>query len=375
MMIFWAILKIIVIVLCVILGIIAVILFVPICYELDTDIDQKEFKARVHWLGRLVRFEFRWKEKAYSVLKILWFVIDFTDPEAVAARKVKKEEKARKKQLKQQKKEAKEREKQARQSKKEKQQESADREARAQQREEFRRQQGEAVENGSKAEDSEFSKTAEDTAESADKVVKNISEKVSAEQEVSFSDKIATLGEQTLEQTEQQADQQKNDPTASNQQNAKQENIRSGNVNVEEKQSVLDKLKSAHRKANSIKDKVKSGIDVIQFLRKQELIPAIWVKLKVFLSHIRPRVLRGHLKFGLSNPADTGQVLGGIAMVPFLYQTELQIEPDFEAEDNYLQGQVYSRGHMCCIHLIILIIRMLKDKKIRSVIHTIRENK
>lgn len=307
MMFFLTILKIIGIVLCVILGIIAVILFVPICYELDADIDQKEFKARIHWLGRLVRFEFRWKEKAYAVLKILWFVIDFTDPEAVADRKAKKEAKARKKQLKQQKKEAKEREKQARQNEKEKQQEAADREARAQQREEFRRQQGEA------------------------------------------------------EKTERRDISEKSDCAKT--------------VQREEKQSVLDKLKAAHGKANSIKDKVKSGISVIQFLREQELIPAVWVKLKVFLLHICPRVLQGHLKFGLSNPADTGQVLGGIAMVPFLYQTELQIEPDFEAEDNYIQGQVYSRGHMCCIHLVILIIRLLRDKKIRSVIHTIRENK
>ncbi len=352
MMIFLTILKIIGIVLCVILGIIAVILFVPICYELDADIEQKEFKARVHWLGRLVRFEFRWKEKAYAVLKILWFVIDFTDPEAVAARKAKKEAKARKKQLKQQKKEAKEREKQARQNEKEKQQEAADREARAQQREEFRRQQGEAVENESKTEKLNSSRTTEETVDNTDKVVKNSNERVSAEQEVSISDRVDKQEEQTEQQT-----------------------TYSENVNAEEKQSVLDKLKSVHGKANSIKDKVKSGIAVIQFLREQELTPAVWVKLKVFLLHIRPRVLQGHLKFGLSNPADTGQVLGGIAMVPFLYQTELQIEPDFEAEDNYIQGQVYSRGHMCCIHLVILVIRLLRDKKIRSVIHTIRENK
>ncbi len=364
MMIFLTILKIIGIVLCVILGIIAVILFVPICYELDADIDQKEFKARIHWLGRLVRFEFRWKEKAYAVLKILWFVIDFTDPEAVAARKAKKEAKARKKQLKQQKKEAKEREKQARHNEKEKQQKAVDREARTQQREEFRRQQGE-TEKTERRDISEKSDCAKTKVENTDASVKNIGEKVSMTQEVSVSSVSDNLENLSKNQTEQETEQQKNNTASSGQQKVQQE----------EKQSVLDKLKSAHGKANSIKDKVKSGIAVIQFLREQELIPAVWVKLKVFLLHIRPRVLQGHLKFGLSNPADTGQVLGGIAMVPFLYQTELQIEPDFEAEDNYIQGQVYSRGHMCCIHLVILIIRLLRDKKIRSVIHTIRENK
>ena len=93
MMIFMLILKIIGIVLCVIIGILAVILFVPVCYEVDADIDEMDYTVRARWLGWLIRFEFRWKEKVHAVLKILWFVIDFTDPEAVAVRKANKEAK------------------------------------------------------------------------------------------------------------------------------------------------------------------------------------------------------------------------------------------------------------------------------------------
>lgn len=90
MMIFLLILKIIGIILCVILGIVAVILFAPVFYEADANIDEMDYKVRIHWLAKLIRFEFRWKGKAHVMLKILWFVIDFTDPEAVAARKAKK---------------------------------------------------------------------------------------------------------------------------------------------------------------------------------------------------------------------------------------------------------------------------------------------
>ena len=98
MMVFMLILKIIGIVLCVIIGILAMILFVPVCYKVDADIDEMDYTVRARWLGWLIRFEFRWKEKAHAVLKILWFVIDLTDPEAVAVRKANKEVKARKKQ-------------------------------------------------------------------------------------------------------------------------------------------------------------------------------------------------------------------------------------------------------------------------------------
>lgn len=96
MMVFMLILKIIGIVLCVIIGILAMILFVPVCYKVDADIDEMDYTVRARWLGWLIRFEFRWKEKAHAVLKILWFVIDLTDPEAVAVRKANKEVKARK---------------------------------------------------------------------------------------------------------------------------------------------------------------------------------------------------------------------------------------------------------------------------------------
>lgn len=336
MMIFLLILKIIGIILCVILGFVAVILFAPVFYEADANIDEMDYKVRIHWLAKLIRFEFRWKGKAHAMLKILWFVIDFTDSEAVAARKAKKKVKSRKKLIKQQKKEAKKREKQTRQRQKEAQQEQADREARAQQREAFRKQQEEA-------------ETKKVEAVNADD---SLGKEASVAQD-----------KEAYEKAEQ----------------AESENIRQESAESEKaeanksKVSVLEKLKSAHGTAGSILDKVKTALAVISYLREQELISAVWVKLQVFLLRIRPRKLSGHLKFGLSNPADTGQILGVIAMVPLFYQTELQIEPDFEAEDNYVQGQVYVKGHICCIHLVILIIRLLRDEKIRTLIRTIRE--
>ena len=326
MMIFLLILKIIGIILCVILGIVAVILFAPVFYEADANIDEMDYKVRIHWLAKLIRFEFRWKGKAHAMLKILWFVIDFTDSEAVAARKAKKKVKSRKKLIKQQKKEAKKREKQTRQRQKEAQQEQADREARAQQREAFRKQQEEA-------------ETKKVEAVNADD---SLGKEASVAQDKEAYEKA------------EQAESEKAEANKS-------------------KVSVLEKLKSAHGTAGSILDKVKTALAVISYLREQELISAVWVKLQVFLLRIRPRKLSGHLKFGLSNPADTGQILGVIAMVPLFYQTELQIEPDFEAEDNYVQGQVYVKGHICCIHLVILIIRLLRDEKIRTLIRTIRE--
>ena len=346
MMIFMLILKIIGIVLCVIIGILAMILFVPVCYKVDADIDEMDYTVRARWLGWLIRFEFRWKEKAHAVLKILWFVIDLTDPEAVAVRKANKEVKARKKQEKKQKKEMRKSRKEQRKKRKKEVQQVSEQEKRAKQREEFRRQQeaeelSDAIEN---AQDSK-GKTAE------------------AEPEMAGTDVNAEKYTSEV-----------NEKNASEEPDILKAKSKAGN-GAEEKKSVLNKLKSVQEKTGSAKEKINNGIAVFRFLREQELIPAVWTKLKTFLLHIRPRVLQGHLQFGLSDPANTGQVLGGIAMIPFLYQTELQIKPDFEADENYIKGQLYTRGHICCIHLVVLLIRLLLDKKLRGVIHMIRENK
>lgn len=326
MMIFMLILKIIGIVLCVIIGILAMILFVPVCYKVDADIDEMDYTVRARWLGWLIRFEFRWKEKAHAVLKILWFVIDLTDPEAVAARKANKEVKTRKKQEKKQKKEMRKSRKEQRKKWKKEVQQVSEQEKRAKQREEFRRQQ-------------EAEPEMAGTDVNAEKHTSEVNEKNASEEPDILKSKS-----------------------------------KAGN-GAEEKKSVLNKLKSVQEKTGSAKEKINNGIAVFRFLREQELIPAVWTKLKTFLLHIRPRVLQGHLQFGLSDPANTGQVLGGIAMIPFLYQTELQIKPDFEADENYIKGQLYTRGHICCIHLVVLLIRLLLDKKLRGVIHMIRENK
>ena len=55
MMIFMLILKIIGIVLCVIIGILAMILFVPVCYKVDADIDEMGLYCPCRWLGWLIR--------------------------------------------------------------------------------------------------------------------------------------------------------------------------------------------------------------------------------------------------------------------------------------------------------------------------------
>jgi hypothetical protein len=65
--------------------------------------------------------------------------------------------------------------------------------------------------------------------------------------------------------------------------------------------------------------------------------------LKVFKT-IRPRKAKGNLTLGLSNPADTGVVIGVISMFLPVYSGFLKIEPDFYHQT--VEGELWLKGRI-----------------------------
>lgn len=292
MVIFLLILKIIGIVLLVLACIIALILFVPVFYEFDGDIDEGRYTVRISWLLRAVRFRFQFHEKAEAVLWILFFRYDFTDPVKKEQRQKRKDKKAARKRARKEKKYKNKKEK--RQSSREKEREKAHRE-------------------------------------------------INLEEELP----------------------EKQDSTDAGQS--------SGNPpGFGKKDAAAGEFKDI---AGGIAEKLSGAVRLIRFVRENQILGMIWPKLQIFLIRIRPRQLRGQIQFGFSDPATTGQVLGGIAMIPFLYQTELVVNPDFEAEKAYVSGNIYIKGRMHLIHFIILIVKVLLDKNMRSFLSSLRKNK
>ncbi|MCD8150440.1 MAG: hypothetical protein LUE92_12980 [Clostridiales bacterium] len=240
MVIVLSVFKIIGIVVLVVLALLAALLFLPVSYEVDADIDQKRYSVRVHWLFRLVRFRFYYGEKAELLLNILFFRFDFLDQEKRRKRKEKKEKKAAKRKKKK--------------------------------------------------------KHPEDDQEPEP-------------EKGPFQKAVGILG--TV---------------------------------------------------------VRTGGRALEY----DIPDAIWPGLQIFLFRIRPRQVSGTLKFGFSDPAATGQIVGGLAMIPLLYQTDLHISPDFETEQTYISGGFYVKGHMMLFHLVMLLIRWIRQKNVRVFIGAAR---
>ena len=97
-------------------------------------------------------------------------------------------------------------------------------------------------------------------------------------------------------------------------------------------------------------------------------VSVIWRELKYLLKHSRFRKIDTELNFALWEPSATGQALGVLAMFPSIYQYDIGIYPDFEADKTYVKGTFLVKGHIRVVHVLISGIRMLKERDIRNLI-------
>ena len=114
---------------------------------------------------------------------------------------------------------------------------------------------------------------------------------------------------------------------------------------------------------------------ILGLVRKSEVLSVVGPTLGKFLRRIRPRKIAGRIVFGLDDPAATGKLTGGIAMVPLFYETELVISPDFETDETYIRGTVTVRGHILLLHALILVVGLAREKRIRAFIGAVRKGK
>ncbi len=110
-------------------------------------------------------------------------------------------------------------------------------------------------------------------------------------------------------------------------------------------------------------------------VREYEVFNETWPILTLFLFRTLPRNINGHVEFGLRDPARTGEIVGAISAIPVIYRTDLAINPDFETEKTYVNGEVHARGHVMMFHALIFMIRLLRNQKIRAFFGAIRHRR
>ena len=134
------------------------------------------------------------------------------------------------------------------------------------------------------------------------------------------------------------------------------------------KQNIFQKFKCTIQK---ICDKIKQAWnikeEIVGFLKEdthQEAYGILKKEFKILLKHLRPRTLKGHLRFGMEDPYNTGRILAVLsALYPF-YGEKIQIYPDFE--NQVLAGDIHVKGRMHLITMVTVFLRIFFNKEIRK---------
>lgn len=130
-------------------------------------------------------------------------------------------------------------------------------------------------------------------------------------------------------------------------------------------QSIRAKLEALKGVASRIKETLCNIKGFLSDENNKIVFPAIWTEVKYLLCHFKFRRIKTDLAFSLGDPALTGQALGALSVLPFLYQYEIQIAPDFVSEEAYVKGSFDIKGYARGIHVLKSVIRLIRKKEFR----------
>ena len=120
------------------------------------------------------------------------------------------------------------------------------------------------------------------------------------------------------------------------------------------------------------REKLRSFKEVLETVKElskeesREMIALVLRETLRFLKTCRIRKAKGELYFAIEDPYTMGQVLEGLALFYPLVQDKIRLVPEFG--DSYYYGKIRIEGRIRLIHLLILFVRLLKNKQFRKLV-------
>lgn len=138
------------------------------------------------------------------------------------------------------------------------------------------------------------------------------------------------------------------------------------------KDNFKQRISNLFAEGEAVKEKIINLKDIILDEINKIVFVKIWKELRYLLRHFSPRKAKGELAFGMTDPAQTGQVLGALGVLPFWARYRINICPDFEAERFFVEGKLWMKGHIRLWHFLLSVVRLIKDKNVRRLLRKIR---
>lgn len=107
----------------------------------------------------------------------------------------------------------------------------------------------------------------------------------------------------------------------------------------------------------------------------KEWLSKVIKELKKLIKSLGLNMRGTDLDFSLGSPDTTGQVSGVLSLFPPVYDKKVRIIPDFVDEELYFDGNVYIKGKLQLISVVIFALVILLDSNTKRIINEIKQLK
>jgi hypothetical protein len=148
-----------------------------------------------------------------------------------------------------------------------------------------------------------------------------------------------------------------------------------GKKTEKKKKKKKEKKKKELAQTNNDSDSEPLAGQLKQFFtseKNRNLLKKIFRKLKYLGKHAAPKMIRTNLEFSLGEPDKTGLLVGGLSLIPLIYQYEIGCYPDFESDKPYLSGSFHITGHIRLVHVAVTAVSLLMNKQFRVLLKGLR---
>lgn len=149
------------------------------------------------------------------------------------------------------------------------------------------------------------------------------------------------------------------------------------------KRKIVDFIKKILDVISSFIEKIKNTISSIEDIKKlitvwyeylttednKKSIVFVKGQLIELLKYAKPKRVKADITFGTGNPASTGQILALISIFYVRFADDIGINPDFEKK--ILRGEYKLRGRIRGIKLLIIAIKLYRNKELMNFINNL----
>lgn len=128
--------------------------------------------------------------------------------------------------------------------------------------------------------------------------------------------------------------------------------------------NICDKIKTVNDKRAVVRD-------FIQDPQNQRIFRYAWGQMRFILRRLRPKKCCITGTIGFEDPALTGQVFGGIAVLYAWFGPVIQVSPDFEEE--IIDVEFLAKGRFRLIYVLIAGMRLMMDRETRRLLMKLRK--